>query len=252
MSKGKPGNFGYYCGAKFDTIPTLSILPPLPNHWRSSESKSTPSSPVPTSILGNNMTAGSSVPSGRNTAPVLKATSLPSAAGHGHDFNASFTKMVTARDKVNSCNHPESEIRKQTTSDTETGSSKNKNNKRRGRVHKRESAATVAVHNGAGDSTNTKLMINSSKEGGHLIMAMLQSGRAKTESIETEKVSHSATSYSKDTHSSTLLTLVESFPKLKSLHTISSNPPKQCLYATCQQQNEDSSEHLKALLKVCT
>jgi hypothetical protein len=129
--------------------------------------------------------------------------------------------------------------------------------KKRGRVQnqKRESAASV-IHCNTGALTHLadpKKAVNST-EGGNLLMAMLQSGRARTESSETEKVSHSATSYaiySNDAHSSTLVRRVESFPKLKPERIVSSTA-KQCLYGTCQQQNEDSSEHLKALLKVCT
>jgi len=71
----------YYCGAKFDTLPSLDSLPKLPARWRTtstskSESKSTPTSPIPTPTTPISKTNPQAA-NGRATAPVFKSCSLP-------------------------------------------------------------------------------------------------------------------------------------------------------------------------------
>lgn len=255
--KGQGSNLGYYCGAKFDTIPTLSILPSLPNHWKLSESKSTPSSPVPTSVFETNMrhsSGGSSVPtaSGRNTAPVLKAASLPSPTGH--DINASYTKMVRSGENTG---NPKSSIDKREKPKIVYSE---KGQKKGGRGQKKPKERTTPVTpasctNGASAPTTTEA---SSKEG-HILMAMLQSGRVRTESTKTEVSPQLAPVESFNVQSSPVkFPSLEILTKLNSELSVSSTPKQQrILYngmnGSCQQKHTDSSEHrLKALLKVCT
>lgn len=259
MSNGKivkPPNLGYYCGAKFDTIPTLSILPPLPNHWRSSESKSTPSSPVPLSFIDTNMTpSGSSTTSGRSTVPVLKATSLPTAAGHDHDIKTAFANMKTVKVRDNNRAESDPETKGQIIYDAKGLPQKGK---RRGRVHKKEQKQTTPappVHSEKGKSasndtnTNKKAQAVNSSQGGYILMAMLQSGKGKTGAVETEHVPHLVQSHNAQSLK------IKSAESLTKSNTTSTQSQYQ-LYGSCrqeqfEQQNEDSSK-LKALLKVCT
>lgn len=257
-------NLGYYCGAKFDTIPTLSILPALPNHWKLSESKSTPSSPVPTSVFETNMrhSSGSSVPdavtstSGRNTAPVLKAASLPSPTGH--DINASYKKMIRSGEKTDNSN----DIVKREQAMVDSQIVHNHKGKKKGRIQKKQKEhagpVTPAAHQKGASVAPTPVTKEASSKEGHILMAMLQSGRMKTESIKTDLSPQLAPTESFNVQSSPVkITSLESMMKLNSELSMTS-PSKQSTYmygASCQQRNLNyysEENRLKALLKVCT
>jgi hypothetical protein len=274
MSKDKTrngSNLGYYCGAKFDTIPTIGILPQLPNHWRVSESKSTPSSPVPTSGFETIHVAprppGSNVPntSGRNTAPVFKAASLPSPTDY--DINASFKKMVhTREEKTGFGFDKEHEKAKSDSESTYKGKRKGKGQNRQ-KFQKKDKEFAVSApaksvpvparhENGA--PKKASIVAEASSKEGHILMAMLQSGLVKTETYAPKvsppppQLAPTPRLNKNNAQSSSPVKTVDLEPPTKLTSEL--RTPTQITYygASCQPTGRDSSEHLKALLKVCT
>jgi hypothetical protein len=235
LSQGNPGsnNAAYYCGAKFDTIPTLSILPQPPVHWKSTQSKSTPSSPIPTL----NAAAGSTIKSGfeaGNSVSVFKSTSLPIASNNHLNvlLKTKSSQQFSNRSQAGGNFFNVKRAKRQ------IGQNRASVQGRKNIDMQKKSAKVASEDNAAPASANIK------EVNGHALMKMLKLHHEKYKLCDNSNDSLDSTSVTAFANSE--------FPYNLSAKPAVQKSPRPChLYQSGHQEYKDISEHLKSLLKVC-